>query len=121
MLESIVQHLMDNVFPAAADYGAAVGRLSDAYAANPDAPDLWAESARDAKRQAAELAIAIDGLSAATLVYPAEEATSAFIHRAYPMPPSVDSWHYGPNVKSCPPGEADADFGGKQSLKQIRG
>lgn len=64
MLASTTCHLMHNVIPAAVDYGAAEGRLSEAYDAHPNNPDTWVDSARAAKRKAAELAIAIDGLTA---------------------------------------------------------
>ncbi len=64
MLANTTCHLMHNVIPAAVDYGAAEGRLSEAYDAHPNNPDTWVDSARAAKRKAAELAIAIDGLTA---------------------------------------------------------
>jgi hypothetical protein len=62
LLESVVDHLLYNVLPAAADYDAAEMTLSLAYASNSSA-DSWAARARDAKRHAANLAIAIDGLT----------------------------------------------------------
>jgi hypothetical protein len=62
MLTDNRDHLMRNVIPAAIDYAAAEGRLSDAYVANPS-PGMWDREARDANRRAAELALAIDGLT----------------------------------------------------------
>jgi hypothetical protein len=61
MLDSAVDHLIHNVLSSAADYGAAEIALSQAYATD-SAPAMWDTAARDAKRQAAHLAIAIDGL-----------------------------------------------------------
>lgn len=62
MLEDAVDHLIQNVLPAAADYAAAESALSSAYRVNPD-PGAWKEAALTVKRRAAELAIAIDGLT----------------------------------------------------------
>jgi hypothetical protein len=62
LLGRSVQHLIENVIPCAAEYEAAEQALSQAYAAN-SAPTSWEAAARHAKRKAAELAIAIDGLS----------------------------------------------------------
>ncbi|AZO49909.1 hypothetical protein [Mesorhizobium sp. M4B.F.Ca.ET.058.02.1.1] len=62
MLADTVAHLLHNVIPAAADYAAAEDALSEAYAAD-SAPAAWEMAARTAKRRAAELAIAIDGLT----------------------------------------------------------
>jgi hypothetical protein len=61
MLESAVDHLIHNVLLSASDYDAAEDALSRAYLAD-GAPAMWEAAARDAKRQAAHLAIAIDGL-----------------------------------------------------------
>jgi hypothetical protein len=61
MLESAVDHLLHNVLPSAVDYIAAEDMLSLAY--KPCLPSArWEAEARLAKRRAAELAIAIDGL-----------------------------------------------------------
>jgi hypothetical protein len=61
MLERAVDHLLHNVLPAAVDYIAAEDMLSLAY--KPSVPPAdWETEARLAKRRAAELAIAIDGL-----------------------------------------------------------
>jgi hypothetical protein len=62
VLADAVDHLVHNVLPAAADYAAAERELSDAYRAD-STPAAWEAAARTAKRRAAELAIAIDGLT----------------------------------------------------------
>jgi hypothetical protein len=62
LLERCVDHLIHHVLPAAAEYEDAEQALSEAYTADP-APTCWESAARQAKRKAAELAIAIDGLS----------------------------------------------------------
>ena len=62
VLENTVSHLIHNVMPSAADYETAEDALSLAYAADPT-PAEWEAAARQAKRRAAELAIAIDGLT----------------------------------------------------------
>ena len=62
MLENTVSHLIHNIMPSAADYETAEDALSLAYAADPT-PAEWEAAARQAKRRAAELAIAIDGLT----------------------------------------------------------
>lgn len=62
MLHRTVEHLIHNVLPSAADYSAAEAELTQAYRANA-APAMWETAARTAKRQAANLAIAIDGLT----------------------------------------------------------
>ncbi|RWK53159.1 hypothetical protein [Mesorhizobium sp.] len=62
MLADTVDHLLHNVLPAAADYEAAEDALSKAYAAG-QTPAAWEAVARTAKRRAAELAVAIDGLT----------------------------------------------------------
>ncbi|MBK3799945.1 hypothetical protein GAY33_11990 [Azospirillum brasilense] len=61
-LDGTVGHLVHNVLEAAADYEQAERDLSAAYAADP-APSAWEAAARKAKRRAAELAVAIDGLT----------------------------------------------------------
>ncbi len=62
MFDSAVDHLIHNVMPSLADYSAAEDALSLAYAAD-TAPAMWETEARSAKRHAANLAIAIDGLT----------------------------------------------------------
>jgi hypothetical protein len=62
MLESAVDHLVHNVLAAAADYYAAEQALTRAYNDDPT-PSAWGTAARTAKRRAAEVAIAIDGLT----------------------------------------------------------
>jgi hypothetical protein len=62
LLADTVDHLLHNVLPAAADYAAAEDELSMAYRADPT-PAAWEAPARTAKRRAAELAVAIDGLT----------------------------------------------------------
>jgi hypothetical protein len=57
-LEKTLDHLLTNVLEAASDYWAAEEALSLAQHAGD-----WAKEAKTAKRKAAELAIAIDGLS----------------------------------------------------------
>jgi hypothetical protein len=61
MLESAVDHMLDNVLPAGVDYISAENALSLAYEASSASAD-WAAEARLANRRAAELAIPIDGL-----------------------------------------------------------
>jgi len=62
MLETTVDHLIQNVLPAGDDYFAVEDQLSRAFAAN-DTPLAWEAEARLAKRRAAEFSIAIDGLT----------------------------------------------------------
>ncbi len=62
MLDECVTHLVHNVLPAAADYEAAEQALSEAYRQNHEEAS-WQGAARTAKRRAAELAVAIDGLT----------------------------------------------------------
>jgi hypothetical protein len=61
MLESAVDHLINNVLHSAVDYLAAENALSRAFDLS-SLPTAWEAEARLAKRRAAELAIAIDGL-----------------------------------------------------------
>lgn len=61
MLEKAVEHLTYNVLPAAADYMAAEDSLTRAHGEN-STPVAWEAEARLAKRRAAELAIALDGM-----------------------------------------------------------
>lgn len=62
MLDNAVDHLIHNVLPSAVDYDAAEAALSQAHAADAT-PSAWEPAGRLAKRRAAELAIAIDGLT----------------------------------------------------------
>lgn len=62
MLTIAVNWLIHEVLPAAADYAAAERTLSEAYKAD-KRPAIWEAQARNAKRRAAQLAIAIDGLT----------------------------------------------------------
>lgn len=62
MLEDTVEHLIHNVLAAAADYAAAEDTLSQAIAAD-STPASWERRARTAKRRAAEVPIAIEGLT----------------------------------------------------------
>lgn len=62
MLKSTLNHLLTNVIPAARDYDRAENELSAAFAQNPD-PVHWATAGQHAKRRAAEVAVAIDGLA----------------------------------------------------------
>ena len=62
MLKSVLNHLLMNVIPAAQDYDRAENELSAAFAQNAD-PAYWATAGQRAKRRAAEVAVAIDGLA----------------------------------------------------------
>jgi hypothetical protein len=62
MLKSALNHLLTNVLPAAHDYDRAENELSAAFDQNPD-PAHWATAGQHAKRRAAEVAVAIDGLT----------------------------------------------------------
>lgn len=62
MLDKTTDHLINNVLAAAADYAAAEQALTLAYTRD-SAPAAWEFAARAAKRRAAEVAIAIDGLT----------------------------------------------------------
>jgi hypothetical protein len=62
VLETTVDHLLQNVLGAAADYEAAEEALTRAYNAD-STPAAWESAARFAKRRAAEVAIAIDALT----------------------------------------------------------
>jgi hypothetical protein len=62
MLDSAADHLVHNVLPSASEYDAVESALSQAFA--PDLPPAaWETEARAAKRHAANLAVAIDGLT----------------------------------------------------------
>jgi hypothetical protein len=67
LLENVVNHLISNALPAAADYEASEQSLSEALAAD-QAICHWEAAAVLAKRRAAELAIAIDGLTDRTSI-----------------------------------------------------
>lgn len=62
ILADTFNHLIHNILPAAADYEAAEELLTRSYDSNPLAQG-WNVEARAAKRQAAEMAIGIDGLT----------------------------------------------------------
>ena len=62
MTARTLEHLISNVLPAAADYADAERELTVAYNAN-NAQAEWEAAGRRVKRRAAELAIAIDGLT----------------------------------------------------------
>jgi hypothetical protein len=62
MLDSAADHFIHNLMPSASDYTAAENELSRAQAADAN-PTTWEPAAREAKRKAANLAIAIDGLT----------------------------------------------------------
>ncbi|MGB8899956.1 MAG: hypothetical protein WCC90_12325 [Methylocella sp.] len=62
MPHSTVNHLINNVLPSANDYELAEAALTAAYAAD-STPAMWETAANLAKRRAAELAIAVDGLT----------------------------------------------------------
>jgi hypothetical protein len=62
MLKSVLTHLLTNVIPAAQDYDHAEKALSAAFAENGEAAH-WAAAGQHAKRRAAEVAIAVDGLA----------------------------------------------------------
>lgn len=63
VLLQTTRHLLDNVLASAAEYEAAEAALSSAFQRHSDDPAAWSAEARTAKRKAAELAIAIDGLT----------------------------------------------------------
>ncbi|WP_334147711.1 type II toxin-antitoxin system toxin DNA ADP-ribosyl transferase DarT [Hyphomicrobium sp.] len=67
-LEATLDHLLHNVLAAAADYEAAEQALTQAYKGD-SAPAAWEAAARAAKRRAAEVAIAIDGLTFSPMMY----------------------------------------------------
>src|SRR5258708_38090339 len=62
MLTNTLSHLLNNVIPAARDYEHAEKELSSAFARDPD-PQTWTVESQQARRRAAEVAIAIDGLA----------------------------------------------------------
>jgi hypothetical protein len=62
MLANTVNHMLNNVLPAARDYERAEEELSSAFQRNSD-PQSWIKEGQTAKRRAAEVAIAIDGLA----------------------------------------------------------
>lgn len=62
MLKETLNHLLSNVLPAARDYEQAEEELSAAFARDAD-PQSWTIEGQQAKRRAAEVAIAIDGLA----------------------------------------------------------
>jgi hypothetical protein len=62
VLTNTLNHLMTNVLPAARDYAQAENELSRAFGRNND-PNAWEGEGQHAKRRAAEIAIAIDGLA----------------------------------------------------------
>ena len=62
MLSETFNHLLNNVLPAAHDYERAEGDLTAAFARDGD-PQSWIVEGQQAKRRAAEVAIAIDGLA----------------------------------------------------------
>ena len=62
MLSDTLNHLLTNVIPAARDYEHAENELSRAFARNAD-PKSWKGEGDHAKRRAAEVALAIDGLA----------------------------------------------------------
>lgn len=63
MLVRTTTHLIENVLPAARDYLAAEEELSAAYRHSQQEAQLYTHAAQRAKRRAAEVAIAIDGLA----------------------------------------------------------
>ncbi|MEY9185783.1 hypothetical protein ABIG06_007338 [Bradyrhizobium sp. USDA 326] len=62
MLKSALNHLLTNVIPAAQDYHRAETELSAAFDQNSE-PAHWTVAGQHAKRRAAEVALAIDGLA----------------------------------------------------------
>lgn len=62
MLTETLNHLLINVLPAARDYKRTENELSAAFSCNAD-PQSWATEGQQAKRRAAEVVIAIDGLA----------------------------------------------------------
>jgi len=62
MLDITVDHLLNDVLPAAGDYEEAENVLTAAFSADQQ-PAAWAKEASEAKRRASQLAVAIDGLA----------------------------------------------------------
>jgi hypothetical protein len=62
MLDRTVEHFTHDVLPAVVDYEIAEHALSKEFGADPT-PAAWEAAGREAKRRAAQLAIAIDGLT----------------------------------------------------------
>jgi hypothetical protein len=62
MLKGTLTHLLNNVIPAADDYERAENDLTRAFTRNAD-PLSWTAQGQLAKRRAAEVAVAIDGLA----------------------------------------------------------
>jgi hypothetical protein len=62
MLTETLNHLLNNVLPAARDYERSEEELPAAFGRNADARS-WVMEGQQAKRRAAEVAIAIDGLA----------------------------------------------------------
>jgi hypothetical protein len=62
LLDRCVEHLINRVLPAATEYETAERALSLAYKDDPE-PASWEAAGRHATRKAAELAVAVDGLS----------------------------------------------------------
>jgi len=62
MLDLTVDHLLNDVLPAARDYEEAENALTGAYSADQQ-PTAWTTAAREAQRKASQLAVAIDGLA----------------------------------------------------------
>jgi hypothetical protein len=83
VLTDTLAHLLNNVIPAARDYEQAEYELTRAVERDAD-PNSWAEEGQRAKRCAAEVAIAIDGLAdraASALSLTADEVRAQVAHR----------------------------------------
>jgi hypothetical protein len=83
VLIDTLAHLLNNVIPAARDYEQAEDALTRAVQRDAD-PDSWAEEGQRAKRCAAEVAIAIDGLAdraASALSLTPDEVRAQVAHR----------------------------------------
>lgn len=61
-LQSVLDHLLTNVLPAADEYAEAERQLSEAFSQDENAAN-WKAAADRAKRRASDLAVAIDGLT----------------------------------------------------------
>lgn len=61
-LQSVLNHLLTNVLPAADEYAEAERQLSEAFNQDKN-PASWKAAADRAKRRASDLAVAIDGLT----------------------------------------------------------
>ncbi len=62
MASKVLSHFIDNVLPAIADYEKAEDELTEAHRQSGGDAKKWEEAGKTAKRKAADVAVAIDGL-----------------------------------------------------------